>query len=107
MIATAQGLIYTLIVGSILNMLCTQFDIEHLTKIVMTIGSSEDAATYTPGGLAFAWCIYRLCRYRKNHNRNRLDWTYSYLLRSPCYFEYISLQHAAQMGLDQTRRFEA
>ena len=54
MSAMAQGLFCTLLVGTILNTLGSQFNIDFLTQTVMTIGSGEGAASYTIGGLASA-----------------------------------------------------
>ena len=54
MSAMAQGLFCTLLVGTILNTIGTQFHIDFLTQTVMTIGSGEGAVTYTIGGLASA-----------------------------------------------------
>jgi len=54
MSAMAQGLFCTLLVGTILNTLGTQFNIEFLTETVMTIGTGDGAASYTIGGLASA-----------------------------------------------------
>ena len=54
MSAMAQGLFCTLLVGTILNTLGTQFNIPFLTKTVMSIGSGEGAVSYTIGGLASA-----------------------------------------------------
>ena len=54
MSAMAQGLFCTLLVGTILNTVGTQFSIDFLTKTVMTIGSGDGAASYTIGGLASA-----------------------------------------------------
>jgi len=54
MSAMAQGLFCTLLVGTILNTLGSQFNISFLTETVMTIGSGDGAASYTIGGLASA-----------------------------------------------------
>ena len=54
MSAMAQGLFCTLLVGTILNTLGSQFNISFLTETVMTIGSGEGAASYTIGSLASA-----------------------------------------------------
>ena len=54
MSAMAQGLFCTLLVGTILNTIGTQFNIESLTKSIMTIGSGAGAVSYTVGGLASA-----------------------------------------------------
>jgi len=54
MSAMAQGLFCTLLVGTILNTLGTQFNISFLTKTVMSIGSGDGAAAYTIGGVASA-----------------------------------------------------
>ncbi len=52
--AMAQGLFCTLLVGTILNTLGTQFDIGFLAAKVVTVGSGEAAVAYTIGGLASA-----------------------------------------------------
>lgn len=54
MSAMAQGLFCTLLVGTILNTIGTQFGISFLTQTVMTLGSGEGAISYTIGGLASA-----------------------------------------------------
>lgn len=54
MSAMAQGLFCTLLVGTILNTLGTEFNIPFLTQTVLTIGSGEGAVSYTVGGLASA-----------------------------------------------------
>ena len=54
MSAMAQGLFCTLLVGTILNTLGSEFNISFLTKTIMTIGTGEGAASYTVGGLASA-----------------------------------------------------
>ena len=54
MSAMAQGLFCTLLVGTILNTIGTQFGISFLTQTVMTLGSGEGAVSYTVGGLASA-----------------------------------------------------
>lgn len=48
--AMAQGLFCTLLIGTILNTLGTQFGISFLTSVVATVGGTE----YTVGGLASA-----------------------------------------------------
>ena len=50
--AMAQGLFCTLLVGTILNTIGQQFHIGFLQAIIVTIGSGENAASYTIGGLA-------------------------------------------------------
>lgn len=50
--AMAQGLFASLLVGTILNTLGSQFHIGFLTKILVTVGSGEKAVGYTMGGLA-------------------------------------------------------
>ena len=50
--AMAQGLFCTLLVGTILNTIGQQFNIEFLNRIIVTIGKGEGAAHYTIGGLA-------------------------------------------------------
>ena len=52
--AMAQGLFCTLLVGTILNTLGQQLNIEFLNRIIVTIGTGEGAAHYTIGGLASA-----------------------------------------------------
>ncbi len=52
--AMAQGLFASLLVGTILNTLGSQFHIGFLTKILVTVGSGEKAVHYTMGGLASA-----------------------------------------------------
>ena len=52
--AMAQGLFCTLLVGTILNTLGTQFHIGFLAATVVTIGSGDAATAYTVGGLASA-----------------------------------------------------
>lgn len=54
MSAMAQGLFCTLLVGTILNTLGTQFHIPFLTQTVVTLGSGNEAISYTIGGLASA-----------------------------------------------------
>ena len=52
--AMAQGLFCTLLVGTILNTLGTQFHIGFLSATVVTVGTGETATAYTSGGLASA-----------------------------------------------------
>ena len=52
--AMAQGLFCTLLVGTILNTLGQQFDINFLNTIIATIGTGEGSVSYTIGGLASA-----------------------------------------------------
>ena len=52
--AMAQGLFYTLLVGTILNTIGQQFHIGFLNAVIATIGKGEGAVTYTIGGLASA-----------------------------------------------------
>ncbi len=52
--AMAQGLFCTLLVGTILNTIGTQFHIGFLQKVIVTIGSGDGAMRYTIGGLASA-----------------------------------------------------
>ena len=52
--AMAQGLFCTLLVGTILNTIGTQFGIGFLNETVVTLGSGEGAVRYTIGGLASA-----------------------------------------------------
>ena len=50
--AMAQGLFCTLLVGTILNTLGTQFDIGFLNAVIFTLGKGESAVGYTIGGCA-------------------------------------------------------
>ena len=50
--AMAQGLFCTLLVGTILDTLGTQFHVGFLSATVVTVGSGEAAVGYTIGGLA-------------------------------------------------------
>ena len=52
--AMAQGLFCTLLVGTILNTLGSQFHIGFLNAVIATIGKGEGAVSYTIGGLASA-----------------------------------------------------
>ena len=52
--AMAQGLFCTLLVGTILNTLGTQFGIGFLQEAIVTVGKGEGAVSYTVGGLASA-----------------------------------------------------
>ena len=52
--AMAQGLFCTLLVGTILNTLGSQFHIGFLNAVIATIGKGEGAVNYTIGGLASA-----------------------------------------------------
>ena len=52
--AMAQGLFCTLLVGTILNTLGQQFNIEFLNRIIVTLKSGENEIAYTVGGLASA-----------------------------------------------------
>ena len=52
--AMAQGLFCTLLVGTILNTLGSQFHIGFLQAVVVTLGSGEGAVKYTIGGLCSA-----------------------------------------------------
>ena len=52
--AMAQGLFCSLLIGTIINTIGTQFHIDFLTRTVATLGSGEHAITYTVGGLASA-----------------------------------------------------
>lgn len=54
MSAMAQGLFCTLLVGTILNTLGTQFNIPYLNQVIVTLGSGDNAIGYTIGGLASA-----------------------------------------------------
>lgn len=52
--AMAQGLFCTLLVGTILNTIGQQFNISFLNAVITTIGSGDNAVSYTIGGLASA-----------------------------------------------------
>lgn len=52
--AMAQGLFCTLLVGTILNTIGSQFNVGFLNAIIVTIGKGEGAVHYTIGGLASA-----------------------------------------------------
>lgn len=52
--AMAQGLFCTLLVGTILNTIGTQFGIGFLNQIIVTLGKGEGQVSYTIGGLASA-----------------------------------------------------
>ena len=52
--AMAQGLFASLLIGTIINTVGTQFSIGFLTQAVVTVGSGEKAVAYTVGGLASA-----------------------------------------------------
>ncbi|MBO7252998.1 MAG: PTS sugar transporter subunit IIC [Oscillospiraceae bacterium] len=52
--AMAQGLFCTLLVGTILNTLGQQFQLDFLTRTIVTIGSGESGISYSIGGLASA-----------------------------------------------------
>ena len=52
--AMAQGLFCTLLVGTILNTLGSQFGIGFLQETIVTIGKGEGSVSYTVGGLASA-----------------------------------------------------
>jgi len=52
--AMAQGLFCTLLVGTILDTLGTQFRIGFLTDVVAVVGKGEKAVSYTLGGLVSA-----------------------------------------------------
>ena len=52
--AMAQGLFCSLLIGTIINTIGTQFNIPFLTQVVATLGSGEHQITYTVGGLASA-----------------------------------------------------
>ena len=54
MSAMAQGLFCTLLVGTILNTIGTQFGIAFLKNAIVTIGAGEGAVKYTIGGLCSA-----------------------------------------------------
>ena len=50
----AQGLFCSLLIGTIINTIGTQFHIPFLTDVVATLGSGEHTIEYTVGGLASA-----------------------------------------------------
>ena len=52
--AMAQGLFCTLLVGTILNTIGQQFNIDFLNEIIVTVGKGEGSVGYTIGGLASA-----------------------------------------------------
>lgn len=52
--AMAQGLFCTLLVGTILNTIGQQFNIEFLNRIIVILKSGENEIAYTIGGLASA-----------------------------------------------------
>ena len=52
--AMAQGLFCTLLVGTILNTLGTQFHIGFLQAVIVSVGTGEGAVRYTIGGLCAA-----------------------------------------------------
>ena len=52
--AMAQGLFASLLIGTIINTVGTQFGIGFLTQAVVTVGSGEKTVAYTVGGLASA-----------------------------------------------------
>ena len=52
--AMAQGLFCTLLVGTILNTIGTQFGIAFLQDAIVSIGKGEGAVSYTIGGLCSA-----------------------------------------------------
>ena len=52
--AMAQGLLCTLLVGTMLNTIGQQYDIGFLNQTIVTIGQGEGAMHYTVGGLASA-----------------------------------------------------
>ena len=52
--AMAQGLFCSLLIGTILNTIGTQFNVEFLNQVVATLGSGDKQITYTVGGLASA-----------------------------------------------------
>jgi uncharacterized membrane protein len=52
--AMAQGLFCSLLIGTIINTVGTQFHIEALTRTVATIGSGDHTISYTVGSLASA-----------------------------------------------------
>ena len=52
--AMAQGLFCSLLIGTIIDTIGTQFHIDFLTQVVATLGSGENQIAYTVGGLAKA-----------------------------------------------------
>ena len=52
--AMAQGLFCSLLIGTIINTVGSQFHIDFLTRVVATLGSGEHSISYTVGGLASA-----------------------------------------------------
>ena len=52
--AMAQGLFCSLLIGTIINTIVTQFHIPFLTQVVATLGSGDHTISYTVGGLASA-----------------------------------------------------
>jgi len=52
--AMAQGLFCTLLVGTILNTIGSQFNVGFLKAVIVTLGSGDGAVRYTIGGLASA-----------------------------------------------------
>lgn len=52
--AMAQGLFCSLLIGTIIDTIGTQFGIDFLTRTVATLGSGEHSISYTVGGLASA-----------------------------------------------------
>lgn len=52
--AMAQGLFCSLLIGTIINTIGTQFHLSFLTEAVVTLGKGESAIAYTVGGLASA-----------------------------------------------------
>ena len=54
MSAMAQGLFCSLLIGTIINTIGTQFHIPFLTQVVATLGTGAHSIEYTVGGLAQA-----------------------------------------------------
>ena len=54
LVAIAQGLFCTLLVGTILNTIGQQFQIGFLNEIIVTLGKGKGSVSYTIGGLASA-----------------------------------------------------
>lgn len=52
--AMAQGLFCSLLIGTIINTIGTQFNIDFLTTTVVTLGTGDAQISYTVGGLAVA-----------------------------------------------------
>ena len=51
--AMAQGLFCSLLIGTIINTIGTQFHIPFLTQVVATLGSGDHTISYTVGGVIY------------------------------------------------------